>query len=177
MTAVQSTTSLAIAVAGATGRMGHMLIEAIAQSHDCHLAGALDIATSPALGQDASAWTGQATATLPAPGSSEGWGRQVTIKKVDSSNNPVLVVADGSAGPDGAMVVLGKFGDFVTVISNGAQWYIASRYYDTPITGWASPDGGGFNRGVYNTDEISNVGWEYSRDVVNAINFLSTYPG
>ncbi|CAK0757165.1 hypothetical protein WCLP8_2830004 [uncultured Gammaproteobacteria bacterium] len=88
-----------------------------------------------------------------------------------SSNNPVLVVADGAAGPDGAMVVLGKFGDFVSVISNGAQWYIASRGYDTPITGWASPDGGGFNRGVYNTDEISNVGWEYSRDVVNAINY------
>jgi 4-hydroxy-tetrahydrodipicolinate reductase len=61
MTAVQSTTSFAIAVAGATGRMGHMLIEAIAQSDDCRLAGALDIATSPALGQDASAWTGQAS--------------------------------------------------------------------------------------------------------------------
>ena len=64
MTAVQSTTSLAIAVAGATGRMGHMLIEAIAQSHDCRLAGALDIATSPALGQDASAWTGQASCVM-----------------------------------------------------------------------------------------------------------------
>ena len=49
----------AIAVAGATGRMGHMLIEAIAQAQDCHLAGALDIAGSPALGQDASAWRGQ----------------------------------------------------------------------------------------------------------------------
>ena len=61
MTAVQSTTSFAIAVAGATGRMGHMLIEAIAQSDDCRLAGALDIATSPALGQDASAWTGHAS--------------------------------------------------------------------------------------------------------------------
>jgi len=61
MTAEHSTTSLAIAVAGATGRMGHMLIEAIAQSDDCRLAGALDIAISPALGQDASAWTGQAS--------------------------------------------------------------------------------------------------------------------
>ncbi len=61
MTAEHSTTSLAIAVAGATGRMGHMLIEAIAQSDDCRLAGALDIATSSALGQDASAWTGQAS--------------------------------------------------------------------------------------------------------------------
>ena len=61
MTAEHSTTSLAIAVAGATGRMGHMLIEAIAQSDDCRLAGALDIATSPALGQDASAWTGRSS--------------------------------------------------------------------------------------------------------------------
>jgi 4-hydroxy-tetrahydrodipicolinate reductase len=59
MTAVHSTPSLAIAVAGASGRMGHMLIEAIGQSDDCRLVGALDIATSPALGQDASAWTGQ----------------------------------------------------------------------------------------------------------------------
>ena len=49
----------AIAVAGATGRMGHMLIEAIAHAGDCRLAGALDIAGSPALGQDASAWLGQ----------------------------------------------------------------------------------------------------------------------
>ena len=46
-------TSLPIAVAGATGRMGHMLIEAILATDDCRLAGALDIAASPALGQDA----------------------------------------------------------------------------------------------------------------------------
>jgi len=59
-----STTSLAIAVAGATGRMGHMLIEAIGQSDDCRLTGALDMASSPALGQDASAWTGQASGVL-----------------------------------------------------------------------------------------------------------------
>ena len=61
MTPVHSSTSLAIAVAGASGRMGHMLIEAIGQSEDCRLSGALDMATSSALGQDASAWTGQAS--------------------------------------------------------------------------------------------------------------------
>jgi 4-hydroxy-tetrahydrodipicolinate reductase len=61
MTAVLSSPSLAVAVAGATGRMGHMLIEAIGQSEDCRLSGALDIATSAALGQDASAWSGQAS--------------------------------------------------------------------------------------------------------------------
>ena len=51
--------SLRIAVAGASGRMGQMLIEAIGASDDCHLAGALDVATSPALGQDASAFLGR----------------------------------------------------------------------------------------------------------------------
>ena len=44
-----------IAVAGASGRMGHMLIEAITAADDCVLAGALDVAASPALGTDAAA--------------------------------------------------------------------------------------------------------------------------
>ena len=59
MTASSSNNALPIAVAGATGRMGHMLIEAILAADDCRLAGALDIAASPALGQDAAAWLGQ----------------------------------------------------------------------------------------------------------------------
>lgn len=48
-----------VAVAGASGRMGHMLIEAVTTSDDCVLAGALDIAGSPALGQDAAAFLGR----------------------------------------------------------------------------------------------------------------------
>ena len=43
---------LKIAVAGASGRMGQMLIEAVTTSGDCTLSGALDIAGSPALGTD-----------------------------------------------------------------------------------------------------------------------------
>lgn len=54
----------AIAVAGASGRMGHMLIEAITEAPDCRLAGALDLPTSPAVGQDASAWLGHASGVL-----------------------------------------------------------------------------------------------------------------
>ena len=61
MTAPSVNSSLPIAVAGATGRMGHMLIEAILGTDDCRLAGALDIAASPALGQDAAAWLGKAS--------------------------------------------------------------------------------------------------------------------
>lgn len=51
--------SLAVAVAGASGRMGQMLIEAIAAAPDCVLAGALDVAGSPALGADPLAFSGR----------------------------------------------------------------------------------------------------------------------
>jgi len=47
-----------IAIAGASGRMGHMLIDAVRASDDCQLAGALDIAASPAIGTDAGAYAG-----------------------------------------------------------------------------------------------------------------------
>ena len=49
---------LRIAVAGASGRMGHMLIEALSSAPDLVLAGALDVAGSPALGQDATTFLG-----------------------------------------------------------------------------------------------------------------------
>ena len=50
---------LAVAVAGASGRMGHMLVEAVLQAPDCRLSGALDVAGSPAIGQDAAAFLGK----------------------------------------------------------------------------------------------------------------------
>jgi 4-hydroxy-tetrahydrodipicolinate reductase len=50
-----------VAVAGATGRMGQMLIEAIRASQDCRLAGALDVATSHSIGNDAAAFLGHAS--------------------------------------------------------------------------------------------------------------------
>ena len=50
-----------VAIAGATGRMGQMLIEAVRAAADCQLAGALDRAGSPALGQDAGAFAGWAS--------------------------------------------------------------------------------------------------------------------
>lgn len=53
--------ALPIAVAGATGRMGHMLIESIRASADCGLSGALDREGSPAIGQDAGAFAGWAS--------------------------------------------------------------------------------------------------------------------
>ncbi|MDM0081483.1 4-hydroxy-tetrahydrodipicolinate reductase [Variovorax sp. J31P179] len=50
-----------VAIAGASGRMGHMLIEAVRQTPDCRLAGALDVAGGPAIGTDATAFLGAAS--------------------------------------------------------------------------------------------------------------------
>ena len=61
MTAATSHTSTRqrVAVAGASGRMGQMLIEAILNSSDCVLAAALDRADSPSIGTDPSAFLGK----------------------------------------------------------------------------------------------------------------------
>lgn len=50
-----------VCVAGASGRMGHMLIDAVIASDDMVLAGALDIAGSAAIGADAGAYGGHVT--------------------------------------------------------------------------------------------------------------------
>lgn len=55
------TAPMRIAVAGASGRMGHMLLEAVNASEDCVLSGALDIASSPAINSDALGYLGQAS--------------------------------------------------------------------------------------------------------------------
>jgi 4-hydroxy-tetrahydrodipicolinate reductase len=50
-----------VCIAGASGRMGRTLIEAVQQADDCILSAALDRAGSPALGLDASGFMGQAS--------------------------------------------------------------------------------------------------------------------
>lgn len=53
-----------IAVAGASGRMGRMLIEAIVHDPDTTLTGALDVASSHSVGTDAAAFLGQPAGVL-----------------------------------------------------------------------------------------------------------------
>jgi 4-hydroxy-tetrahydrodipicolinate reductase len=55
---------LRLAVAGASGRMGHMLIEAVNVADDCVLAGALDISASPAINFDALQYMGKLSGVL-----------------------------------------------------------------------------------------------------------------
>jgi 4-hydroxy-tetrahydrodipicolinate reductase len=50
-----------ICIAGAGGRMGRMLIEAVTQSSDCRLGGALDVPGSAGIGLDASGFLGTAS--------------------------------------------------------------------------------------------------------------------
>ena len=47
-----------VCVAGASGRMGRMLIDAVRLSEDCVMAGALDVVGNPAIGLDAGAYAG-----------------------------------------------------------------------------------------------------------------------
>lgn len=56
--------AMKIAVAGASGRMGRMLIEAIVQDPETILTGALDVTTSPSVGTDAAAFLGQPAGVL-----------------------------------------------------------------------------------------------------------------
>jgi 4-hydroxy-tetrahydrodipicolinate reductase len=53
-----------IAIAGASGRMGRMLIESVSQSTDLFLTAALDVAGSPMIGQDACAFLGKPSGVL-----------------------------------------------------------------------------------------------------------------
>jgi 4-hydroxy-tetrahydrodipicolinate reductase len=55
------TAPVRIAIAGASGRMGRMLIEAVRGSSDFVLAGALDVPASPGIGSDATAFLGHAS--------------------------------------------------------------------------------------------------------------------
>ncbi|WP_211462816.1 4-hydroxy-tetrahydrodipicolinate reductase [Collimonas silvisoli] len=52
-------TQMKIAVAGASGRMGRMLVEAIQNADDAQLAGALGVPDAPELGTDAAAFLGK----------------------------------------------------------------------------------------------------------------------
>ncbi len=52
---------LRVAIAGASGRMGRVLIEAVVAADDMALSGALDVEGSPALGQDAALFLGVAS--------------------------------------------------------------------------------------------------------------------
>ena len=50
-----------VAIAGAAGRMGRMLVETVLDAPDATLAGALDVAGAPGIGRDAGEFLGRPT--------------------------------------------------------------------------------------------------------------------
>ena len=72
--------------------------------------------------------TGAITAQLPPANAAQAVGRTITIKKTDGSSNAVTVTVQGSTGPDNYAQPLSAQYKAITVVSNGSQWYIVSKF-------------------------------------------------
>lgn len=75
-----------------------------------------------------SSFGGALTARLPPANAAIAIGRTVTIKKTDVSSNAVTVTEYGGSGPDGFGQPLSSQYKAITVVSNGSQWYIVSKF-------------------------------------------------
>ena len=68
------------------------------------------------------------TARLPPANAAEAIGRTITIKKTDVSANTITVTEQGGAGPDGFAQPLSSQYNAITVVSDGGQWFIISKF-------------------------------------------------
>ncbi|MCK5285362.1 MAG: hypothetical protein KAJ86_07240 [Alphaproteobacteria bacterium] len=75
-----------------------------------------------------SSFGGALIARLPPANATKAIGRTVTIKKTDSSSNNVTVTEQGGNGADQSSQILSSQYAAITVVSNGSQWYIISKY-------------------------------------------------
>jgi hypothetical protein len=75
-----------------------------------------------------SSYGGAVTAQLPPANAAEAIGRTITIKKTDNSANAVTVTEQGGSGPDQSNQPLSSQYSAITVVSNGGQWYIVSKF-------------------------------------------------
>lgn len=116
-----------------------------------------------------SSWTSPVTATLAAPSTCNGVVQ--IVKKTDLSANPVTITQTGGGGPDAWTITLANQFDHVVVLSNGSAWHVVASLYDRPVATWPNPTGSAFTRGPFNADDLENVPFEYSRDVVNNLNY------
>ena len=116
----------AVAIAGASGRMGQMLLEAVLAAGDCRLSGALDRAGSPALGLDAGAFAGRATGCMVTSDLEAGLaGAQVLI---DFTRPEATLVHLAVCRRLGVALVIGTTG-----FSTAQQAEIAAAAQDIPI--------------------------------------------
>lgn len=129
-----------------TTRISQLIVEALrydTEYLDPPTAGpvTLDLASSCYL---VSAYHGAVETRLPTASLANG--HSVTIKKTDATAHPVTITEVSGPGPDGRTITLGNRYDFVTVVSNGASWWITAgrdlpgnaHYHDT--AGTYTPD-------------------------------------
>ncbi len=75
-----------------------------------------------------SSFGGALTARLPPANAAIAVGRTVTIKKTDTSSNVISVSEYGGSGPDGYTQPLNAQYNTITVVSDGARWYILNKF-------------------------------------------------
>jgi len=76
--------------------------------------------------------------TVHLPKASDAVGAMMVVKKIDSSKNVITVSEDNGAGPDSRNYYLGSENDYVSMISNGTEWFVIAsnrsagntRFYD-----------------------------------------------
>ena len=76
--------------------------------------------------------------TINLPNAADAVGAMMVVKKIDASKNVITVSEDSGSGPDNRNYYLGSENDYVSMISNGAEWFVTSsnrsagntRYYD-----------------------------------------------
>ncbi len=104
-----------------------------------------------------SAFGGEVSAIL--PNSHDANGMQITIKKTDTSANQIVITESGGNGPDNRTVQLASQYDYVTVVSNGGNWWITAA-----------------NLFPLNTMYVSGVTL-YQPDLTRAFYYVSAYTG
>lgn len=75
-----------------------------------------------------SSFSGAMTARLPPANAAKAVGRMLTLKKTDVSANAITITVQGGGGLDQFTQTLAAQFQAITVISDGSQWFIVSRY-------------------------------------------------
>lgn len=75
-----------------------------------------------------SSYNGALTCRLPPADAVQAINRTITIKKTDPSVNTVTIVEQGGAGADQESQILTERYQAITLVSDGNQWFVLSRY-------------------------------------------------
>ena len=126
MTASSLASGLRVAIAGASGRMGRMLIEAVLNSADLQLAGALDAPGNACIGTDAGTFLGRSTGVRITADVAEGLSQADVL--IDFTRPEATLAHLAAAAQHGVRVVIGTTG-----FSEAQKQQIASLAQQTAV--------------------------------------------